>query len=102
MPKLADLSVKTKDVWEIPRESLQLTKKLGNGQFGEVWMGRTVGTVLQGGKVTAGANLDKKRIKTGEGTFCIVYLSPGCVQLTRTSVRISGVKTPACSHTDTL
>lgn len=40
MPKLADLSVKTKDVWEIPRESLQLIKKLGNGQFGEVWMGR--------------------------------------------------------------
>nr|XP_020668917.1 tyrosine-protein kinase Fyn-like [Pogona vitticeps] len=38
MPKLADLSVKTKDVWEIPRESLQLIKKLGNGQFGEVWM----------------------------------------------------------------
>ncbi|PKK16908.1 hypothetical protein A306_00000455 [Columba livia] len=38
-PKLADLSVKTKDVWEIPRESLQLLKKLGNGQFGEVWMG---------------------------------------------------------------
>lgn len=39
-PRLADLSVKTKDVWEIPRESLQLLKKLGNGQFGEVWMGR--------------------------------------------------------------
>ena len=39
-PKLADLSVKTKDVWEIPRESLQLLQKLGNGQFGEVWMGR--------------------------------------------------------------
>ncbi|KAM8840286.1 tyrosine-protein kinase Fgr isoform 2-T2 [Spinachia spinachia] len=39
MPKLADLSVKTKDMWEIPRESLQLIKKLGNGQFGEVWMG---------------------------------------------------------------
>ncbi|RXN26264.1 tyrosine- kinase Fyn isoform X1 [Labeo rohita] len=43
MPKLADLSVKTKDVWEIPRESLQLIKKLGNGQFGEVWMGSNDG-----------------------------------------------------------
>ncbi|KAL9825100.1 LOW QUALITY PROTEIN: tyrosine-protein kinase Fgr [Geothlypis trichas] len=43
-PKLADLSVKTKDVWEIPRESLQLLKKLGNGQFGEVWMGTWNGT----------------------------------------------------------
>ena len=48
MPKLADLSVKTKDMWEIPRESLQLIKKLGNGQFGEVWMGRTGGVVLEG------------------------------------------------------
>ncbi|XP_064028612.1 tyrosine-protein kinase Fgr isoform X1 [Pogoniulus pusillus] len=43
-PKLADLSVKTKDMWEIPRESLQLLKKLGNGQFGEVWMGTWNGT----------------------------------------------------------
>ncbi|XP_048825037.1 tyrosine-protein kinase Fgr isoform X1 [Lagopus muta] len=43
-PKLADLSVKTKDVWEIPRESLQLLQKLGNGQFGEVWMGTWNGT----------------------------------------------------------
>ncbi|XP_056268238.1 tyrosine-protein kinase Fgr isoform X1 [Pseudoliparis swirei] len=44
IPKLADLSVKTKDMWEIPRESLQLIKKLGNGQFGEVWMGMWNGT----------------------------------------------------------
>uniref|UniRef100_A0A8D2KUI5 Tyrosine-protein kinase n=2 Tax=Varanus komodoensis TaxID=61221 RepID=A0A8D2KUI5_VARKO len=27
------------DEWEIPRESLKLIKKLGAGQFGEVWMG---------------------------------------------------------------
>ncbi|MBN3288512.1 FYN kinase, partial [Polyodon spathula] len=40
---LADLSVKTKDVWEIPRESLQLIKRLGNGQFGEVWMDKADG-----------------------------------------------------------
>lgn len=53
MPKLADLSVKTKDMWEIPRESLQLIKKLGNGQFGEVWMGRTGGLVKSvGGAIT--------------------------------------------------
>lgn len=30
-----------KDAWEIPRESLQLEKKLGAGQFGEVWMGES-------------------------------------------------------------
>ncbi|XP_067880274.1 proto-oncogene tyrosine-protein kinase LCK-like [Heterodontus francisci] len=27
------------DEWEIPRESLRMTNKLGAGQFGEVWMG---------------------------------------------------------------
>ncbi|KAM4771253.1 tyrosine-protein kinase Blk [Rhinophrynus dorsalis] len=27
------------DEWEIPRSSLKLVKKLGAGQFGEVWMG---------------------------------------------------------------
>ncbi|XP_027723526.1 tyrosine-protein kinase HCK isoform X2 [Vombatus ursinus] len=27
-----------KDAWEIPRESLKLERKLGAGQFGEVWM----------------------------------------------------------------
>ncbi|NWR21348.1 HCK kinase, partial [Emberiza fucata] len=27
-----------KDAWEIPRESLSLERKLGAGQFGEVWM----------------------------------------------------------------
>ncbi|KAJ8378778.1 hypothetical protein AAFF_G00235950 [Aldrovandia affinis] len=28
-----------KDEWEIPRETLRMVKKLGAGQFGEVWMG---------------------------------------------------------------
>ncbi|KAK2506120.1 hypothetical protein MC885_008504 [Smutsia gigantea] len=28
-----------KDAWEIPRESIKLVKRLGAGQFGEVWMG---------------------------------------------------------------
>ncbi|XP_020570205.1 tyrosine-protein kinase Blk [Oryzias latipes] len=27
------------DEWEIPRDTLKMTKKLGAGQFGEVWMG---------------------------------------------------------------
>uniref|UniRef100_A0A8C3QTN4 Tyrosine-protein kinase n=1 Tax=Cyanoderma ruficeps TaxID=181631 RepID=A0A8C3QTN4_9PASS len=31
-------SSQAKDAWEIPRESLNLERKLGAGQFGEVWM----------------------------------------------------------------
>lgn len=50
MPRLTDLSMKTKDVWEIPRESLQLLKRLGNGQFGEVWMGMTLPTAPNDGQ----------------------------------------------------
>lgn len=30
-----------KDAWEIPRESIKLVKRLGAGQFGEVWMGES-------------------------------------------------------------
>lgn len=29
----------SKDAWEIDRESLELSKRLGAGQFGEVWRG---------------------------------------------------------------
>ncbi|KAA8583237.1 hypothetical protein FQN60_015783 [Etheostoma spectabile] len=60
MPRLADLSVKTKDVWEIPRESLQLIKRLGNGQFGEVWMGTDPGTSGRRGCME-GATLSQQR-----------------------------------------
>lgn len=67
MPKLADLSVKTKDMWEIPRESLQLIKKLGNGQFGEVWMGRAKGEGMRvggrGGEITTDAHQNENTLK---------------------------------------
>ncbi|XP_045547348.1 proto-oncogene tyrosine-protein kinase Src isoform X1 [Salmo salar] len=33
-----------RDAWEIPRESLHLDLKLGQGCFGEVWMGKWNGT----------------------------------------------------------
>jgi len=38
-PVTADLSHATKDQWEIDRNSLKFVRKLGHGQFGEVWEG---------------------------------------------------------------
>jgi serine/threonine protein kinase len=35
----ADLSHNTRDQWEIDRNSLKFVRKLGHGQFGEVWEG---------------------------------------------------------------
>ncbi|XP_036103648.1 tyrosine-protein kinase FRK [Molossus molossus] len=39
IPAPFDLSYKTADQWEIDRNSVQLLKRLGSGQFGEVWEG---------------------------------------------------------------
>ncbi|XP_012888250.1 PREDICTED: tyrosine-protein kinase FRK [Dipodomys ordii] len=39
VPTPFDLSYKTADQWEIDRNSVQLLKRLGSGQFGEVWEG---------------------------------------------------------------
>ncbi|KAK3598140.1 hypothetical protein CHS0354_007550 [Potamilus streckersoni] len=39
-PVMDNLSRKTKDFWEIPRDSLEFVVKLGSGQFGEVWKGK--------------------------------------------------------------
>lgn len=44
LPQTADLSHNTKDQWEIPRETIRLNKKLGAGQFGDVWEGLWNGT----------------------------------------------------------
>ena len=34
-----DLSSQTRDEYEIPRNSLEFSVKLGHGMFGEVWKG---------------------------------------------------------------
>ena len=44
VPETADLSHTTKDQWEISRETIRLLRKLGSGQFGDVWEGVWNGT----------------------------------------------------------
>jgi len=38
-PQTFGLSYNTKDQWEIPKSSLRLLRKIGYGQFGEVYEG---------------------------------------------------------------
>lgn len=38
-PQTVGLSYNTKDAWEIPKSSLRLSRKIGHGQFGEVYEG---------------------------------------------------------------
>jgi len=44
LPELGDLSHSTKDQWEISRDTIRLLRKLGSGQFGDVWEGVWNGT----------------------------------------------------------
>lgn len=39
-PTRTDLSHKTQKNWEIERQELRFIKKLGDGNFGEVWLGK--------------------------------------------------------------
>lgn len=57
-----------KDEWEISRDSINLSKRLGAGQFGEVWMGIWKGTTqvaiktLKPGTMTQQAFLEEAQI----------------------------------------
>ncbi|KAM9493465.1 tyrosine-protein kinase Fgr isoform 2-T2 [Clarias gariepinus] len=57
-----------KDAWEIPRDTLQLKRKLGQGCFGDVWMGMWNGTTkvavktLKPGTMSPEAFLDEAQI----------------------------------------
>jgi len=39
LPTTADLSHNTRDQWEIPRSSIRMDRRLGSGNFGDVWAG---------------------------------------------------------------
>ena len=39
LPRAADLAYAVKDEWEVPRDTIELIKMLGQGQYGEVYRG---------------------------------------------------------------
>lgn len=60
IPATFDLSYKTVDQWEIDRRSLKLVKKLGSGQFGEVWEGLWNNTTPVAIKTLKPGSMDSK------------------------------------------
>ena len=64
-PVTADLSHTTRDQWEIERTSLKFVRKLGHGQFGEVWEGLWNNTTP----------VAIKTLKTGNLISCLIVKS---------------------------
>ncbi|XP_004673844.1 PREDICTED: tyrosine-protein kinase FRK [Condylura cristata] len=60
VPATFDLSYKTVDQWEIDRNSVQLLKRLGSGQFGEVWEGLWNNTTPVAVKTLKPGSMDPK------------------------------------------
>lgn len=58
------------DEWEIPRESLKLERKLGAGQFGEVWMGEWHGERRGAGPVCVRLKVFHSRLKRLNSSCC--------------------------------
>ncbi len=62
-----------RDAWEIPRDSLKLDVKLGQGCFGEVWMGKTSSSLYQKPKL---CELNKKFTARNTTAAFTVSFSP--------------------------
>lgn len=60
VPTPFDLSYQTVDQWEIDRKSVQLLKRLGSGQFGEVWEGLWNNTTSVAVKTLRPGSMDRK------------------------------------------
>lgn len=59
-PVTMGLSHNTTDQWEIPKHSLKLIKKIGHGQFGEVWEGLWNNTTAVAIKTLKPGTMDPK------------------------------------------
>ncbi|XP_059140583.1 tyrosine-protein kinase Src42A-like [Physella acuta] len=59
-PQTVGLSYNTKDQWEIPKSSLKLIRKIGHGQFGEVWEGLWNNTTPVAIKTLKSGTMDPK------------------------------------------
>nr|CDS20568.1 tyrosine protein kinase Fyn [Echinococcus granulosus] len=85
-PLTTDLSVQTKDHWEIPRTSITLLQRLGAGQFGEVWKATWNGTtevavkMLKPGAMSTEEFLKEARIMKAARHPRLVRLYAVCVE----------------------
>ncbi|NXP57773.1 FRK kinase, partial [Chloropsis cyanopogon] len=79
-PTTFDLSYKTVDEWEIDRRSLKFVKKLGSGQFGEVWEGLWNNTTPVAIKTLKPGSMDPKDF-IGEAQRMKNLRHPNLIQL---------------------
>jgi len=80
MPETQGLAHNTKDQWEIPRDSIKLRKKLGAGQFGDVWEGIWNGTTQVAVKTLKPGTMEVEDF-LGEATIMKKMRHPKLIQL---------------------